>query len=543
MTRENINELKRRLERAEAIVEALRGNEVDAVVRQDGVAFFRLRETEAKLQRAQEALHTNESRLRRAMAAGRVFSFEWMPATDVVYRSDNAVQILDLDAADCSPTTGAAHLKRICEEDRETFLRTLRGLTSDHAEYHVVYRFVTAAGIRIWLEESGRAEFNEDGGMVRVRGVAADVTDRIENQLRERDAIAAVAASKSAVDTVNAMDVGAVLLHLDGRVITMNPAAEKLCSIQQEDIGAEKLHVILQQLLKGDDLAMALRALDEVAHGRLPELHRAEISKKNGEKVIVSPSIAFVKSAAGMPVNVVLTLQDVTELHRTNQRLRQLTDRLVVAEEQSRRHVSTKIHDQVLQTLSLGNMRLGAISQAIHAAGNGDQREKMDHVRTLINTIIEECRVLLSDLTPPLLYEAGLVPALRDFADTQQTLHGREITVQAGVRHMPVKEEHLGLVFASVRELVTNALKYAGPCEIFVRLTYDGGSECRIEVEDTGKGFDAQNIDRVHDDSGDRFGLFNVRERLKSMDGRFELRSIPGRGTRARLTVPIAETR
>jgi signal transduction histidine kinase len=83
-----------------------------------------------------------------------------------------------------------------------------------------------------------------------------------------------------------------------------------------------------------------------------------------------------------------------------------------------------------------------------------------------------------------------------------------------------------------------NALKYAGPCRINVRLSRDDDNIC-LEVRDTGNGFDLTDAG-LFDTGGDGgFGLFNIRERLQGVGGRLDIDSEPGRGTAARVWLPV----
>ena len=95
------------------------------------------------------------------------------------------------------------------------------------------------------------------------------------------------------------------------------------------------------------------------------------------------------------------------------------------------------------------------------------------------------------------------------------------------------------VLFQSVRELIMNALKHAGPCEIRVAVSSDD-RELTIRVADNGKGFDPATTDARSDHQGG-FGLFNIRQRIEGLGGRIEIASAPGQGTTATINIPITE--
>ncbi len=96
--------------------------------------------------------------------------------------------------------------------------------------------------------------------------------------------------------------------------------------------------------------------------------------------------------------------------------------------------------------------------------------------------------------------------------------------------------ETRGILFAAVRELLTNVVKHAGVGRARVTAAW-GRTRLRLEVTDAGRGFPRAAL-RTRLLQGDCFGLFNLQERLRSLGGRCEIRSAPGRGTRVRMTVP-----
>ena len=66
------------------------------------------------------------------------------------------------------------------------------------------------------------------------------------------------------------------------------------------------------------------------------------------------------------------------------------------------------------------------------------------------------------------------------------------------------------------------------------------GNYFEAEVEDNGRGFDFKEVSN----SGDRrsgFGLKSMRERVEIIGGSFSLHSLPGTGTRIRITFPVSE--
>jgi PAS domain S-box-containing protein len=133
---------------------------------------------------AEEALRESEERLRQAMQAGRMYAFEWDATTDRVARSGDPEILNTLSAS--PDDTGAKFMLQVHPDDRDRFQSIACGMTADRPLYQITYRMIRDDRM-YWIEERGRGFFDSKGEILRVIGVAADVTQRKhdEETLRE----------------------------------------------------------------------------------------------------------------------------------------------------------------------------------------------------------------------------------------------------------------------------------------------------------------------------------------------------------------------
>jgi len=228
------------------------------------------------------------------------------------------------------------------------------------------------------------------------------------------------------------------------------------------------------------------------------------------------------------------------EAVRYREQLRALAKELVASEEQERWQISRYIHDTIIQNLSLSSMRLGAFLKKLSATPGDTEGPQIATTRKLVDDAIAECRTVMSELTPPLLNELGLVPALEELVDTLQQRHGIPIEVENEGLSKPMDIALRGLLFQSARELIMNALKHAGPCSIRV-IVADTADGIRIRVQDNGRGFDPARK-KSRDTKKGGFGLFSVRERVEGMGGQLAIESAPGQGVTATIALPLPES-
>jgi PAS domain S-box-containing protein len=135
--------------------------------------------------RAVEALRDSEERLRIAIDAGRTYAFEWDFATRIVRRSVKGAKILGIKN-DASPTK-SEFMECVHPEEKQLYENTFQSLSPENSTYKVIFRYIRPDQKTIWLEESGRAFFHPDGKLLKIVGMASDVTEarQSERVLRE----------------------------------------------------------------------------------------------------------------------------------------------------------------------------------------------------------------------------------------------------------------------------------------------------------------------------------------------------------------------
>jgi PAS domain S-box-containing protein len=130
----------------------------------------------------------SEMRLQEALKTGRAVAFEWDVRNGHLQLSENAAKLLGLDRG----YTAASFLERIHADDRLRVEACLCDLRPEDPLYTLSYRYVRPDGQQIWIESTGRAEFDEAGQILRVRGLRVDITKhrQIEEELASARKIA-----------------------------------------------------------------------------------------------------------------------------------------------------------------------------------------------------------------------------------------------------------------------------------------------------------------------------------------------------------------
>jgi signal transduction histidine kinase/ActR/RegA family two-component response regulator len=212
--------------------------------------------------------------------------------------------------------------------------------------------------------------------------------------------------------------------------------------------------------------------------------------------------------------------------------LRAMTSELVLTEQRERRRLATELHDYLAQLLVASKMKSKLVSYHVQSSGDGVMKD----LRDLIDEALKYTRTLIADLSPTILYEAGLFAAIHWLGEQMQR-HNLVVRIEENGEPVDMPDDKAVMVFQTVRELLFNVVKHAKVPGATVRIEQLPTGELTVTVEDAGAGFDPSRQE-LHP-AGGKFGLFSVRERLAALGGTFEIDSAPGRGTRAVVRVPL----
>ncbi|MGD0361136.1 MAG: histidine kinase [Bryobacteraceae bacterium] len=211
-------------------------------------------------------------------------------------------------------------------------------------------------------------------------------------------------------------------------------------------------------------------------------------------------------------------------------KLKELSARLVEAQEQERRAISRELHDEVGQSLSALLMELGNLGAV--APGDAELRSHLESIRKLAESSVNVVRNMALLLRPSMLDDLGLVPALQWQAREISKRTGMAVTVDAESVADDLPEDLKTCIYRVVQEALHNCARHAFAHSARIEVVQESGS-IRLSVLDDGQGFDSTHTRGL--------GLLGMEERVTHLGGRFHLNSEPGQGTRLRIEIPLAE--
>ena len=201
---------------------------------------------------------------------------------------------------------------------------------------------------------------------------------------------------------------------------------------------------------------------------------------------------------------------------------RQLMSAIIETEDRERKRLSAEIHD------GLGPMLIGIklfFESALNSKGK-EKKELLQQTKGLLETAIEDLRSISHNLVPETFSSQGLVKMLQSFV--YRINFSKKIKIDFQHNYQPDKYTKAFeiIIYRIITELINNTIKHADASNIYLRLT-DKNDKIVIEYADDGKGFD---VEKVMNGEKSGLGLFNIKERVGFLGGKFEIKSKPGKG-------------
>jgi two-component system, NarL family, sensor histidine kinase DegS len=227
------------------------------------------------------------------------------------------------------------------------------------------------------------------------------------------------------------------------------------------------------------------------------------------------------------------------ELATLNRDLRDLSRRVLHVQEEERKRISRELHDEVGQALTAIRIDLEVLLRGaaadVKTVDAKTLRGKAADMRRLLDQTMETVHRFARELRPMMLDELGLLPALRSYlrAFTGRTGIRAGFAGDAAVERL--SSEQKTVLFRVAQEALTNVARHAQASRVEVTLRARDGV-VRMEVRDNGKSFQ---VDRLAGKGRQRLGLLGARERVRLIDGRFEVESAPGKGSTVRVEIAV----
>ena len=215
--------------------------------------------------------------------------------------------------------------------------------------------------------------------------------------------------------------------------------------------------------------------------------------------------------------------------------LKDLSARLVQAQETERRALSRELHDEVGQSLSAVLVELRNLSLGQSLRSEEQTRSHVETIKGLVENAVRVVRNMSLLLRPSMLDDLGLIPALKWQARECSKRTGMDVSVAAEFDSDNLPDEYKTCIYRVVQEALHNCARHSQATTVRIKVLQEQ-DRLTLTVLDDGQGFDA-NVTKG-------LGLLGIHERAARLGGSCNIHSMPGAGTILSVELPFkAETR
>jgi signal transduction histidine kinase len=216
---------------------------------------------------------------------------------------------------------------------------------------------------------------------------------------------------------------------------------------------------------------------------------------------------------------------------RSELAVRNLTRRIIDANENESRHVARELHDDIAQRLSLALLELDLFGNQLPAEGLKNRTDFDSSIRHL-NELVSDVHNLSHRLHSSNLELVGLQAAIKELCQQISHSYGLEIDFQTDGAPGRLPRDVSLCFYRVAQEALNNVVKHSDSNTAQLTLSEKSGL-IRMQVRDSGVGFKVAN-------AAIGLGLTAMQERIGTIGGRFSVESKPGEGTLiiAEATIP-----
>ena len=432
-----------------------------------------------------------------------------------MYGYDNPKKMLDE-----VPNVGIlyAHSK-----EREEVIRVLRQKGQVEAREIEVTR---RDGSHFFVLVSAAEVRDPEGHLIYNQTIHLDLTERKKAEEKIHETL------KYARNLLESSIDPLVTINSEGKISDVNLATEQITGFNREK-------------LIGSDFADYFTAPDKARKGYETVFSKGVVKdypltilNKSGKKTKVLYNATLFKNAAGKVQGVFAAARDITNLNKMETELRtskklleKLNSHQDKIRENERAQIAINLHDDLGQRLTALNLDMSWIKSRIGVQSE-IVREKLNEINLAINETIESVKEISGSLRPAILYDLGLVSAIKHNLDIFEKQTGINCTFQSNAGESKIDDRISLALYRVFQESFTNIARHSEATSAEVILTFHK-KQTEMIIRDNGIGINNRAINSLRS-----MGITGMKERMRMIDGNIRIKGGKNIGTTLLIRIP-----
>jgi PAS domain S-box-containing protein len=488
-----------------------------------------------KRARAVEALRESEARYRSVVESQTDLICRYLPDTTLTFVNDAYCRYFGKTQAEL---IGTKFLDLIPAPAREATRKHIESLVESPRVEIDEHKVLLPDGSVGWQQWVDHAILDANGKVVEFQAVGCDITQRkqVEEERREGEERLRLA-----------LEAGRMgVWEWDTRTNAVKWSKEHYTVMGLRPFIVEPDYHSWADHVHPDDLAMAAAAMNRAIEEEREYRAEYRIIRPDGATRWVEGRGKPIYDEHGQCLKVNGLIVDITERKEAEQALREseealrksyariedLARRLIVAQEEERRHIARELHDDLNQQVAALAIGISRLKRQLPTDARTVQ-DLIAKLRDKTEQLSEHIRQVSHELHSSILQHVGLPAALNSYCAEFSDREGIAVTldIQDGLEALP--SDMALCLYRVAQESLRNVSRHSGARRAAVSLTCVKGA-VELRVADQGVGFDPGQAREFRG-----LGLVSMEERVKLLRGAFVLTTRPGAGTELRARIPL----
>jgi two-component system sensor histidine kinase DegS len=204
--------------------------------------------------------------------------------------------------------------------------------------------------------------------------------------------------------------------------------------------------------------------------------------------------------------------------------------KVINAQEEERKRLAREIHDGPAQFIANLVFRV-ELTEKLLDKDIKRAREELEALKKMICAGMQDIRKIIYDLRPMSIDDLGLIPTVTRYINNFIERTGIDVKLDIRGRQARLDSTYEVTLFRLIQEALNNIYKHAEAKNARVRLEY-GEESINLFISDDGIGFENKAIGE------EQYGLLNMEERCRLLDGTIEIESAKNKGTTIKIMLP-----
>ncbi|APZ47815.1 hypothetical protein BW723_16590 [Polaribacter reichenbachii] len=482
---------------------------------------------------AEIALKETLKTLNEAQKLGHIGNWELNTITDEFTWSDEVYNILDFNPENGVPKKEDI-FKKIHPDDVEFHNKKIENAIKYGNPFNIEIRFKISDSTEKTIKIICKPIKDNKGKVICLKGVNQDITEQ-KKILKE------IEKTQEMYRLVTDYSNDLICLHdINGKLLYISPSVKTLLGYDN----LEQYDKSFFEIIHYDEVEMLKNHIQETSiNSEYKKLIDFRARHLNGHfiwfealtsKAYKEDDTTYFVTIARDITEYISAKQEIEEYQKS---LQKLTTEITVVEENQKKEIATNIHDHLSQALVISNMKIKELKLRDNLKIT---HEELNFIEDHISNALANSRKITSELSPPILYQLGIIEALYWLLETIEVKHKIKCEINDYAKNFKLNDTRSILLYRSIQEILNNTIKYAKATLITIDL-HKNDSGIDIIIMDNGKGFDVAKLNNLRNHNGSGFGLFTVKERIKNIKGNFKITSKINKGTTVNIFIPLAD--